>query len=152
MLFFLWGVFRGKKESCLQHMPEPLDQFCAPQDIPPPIMSLPENRCSLRPIAEDLHMTEDAAPVLEVSASEELQRLLSSKVNEDCGTKLLSSSHLDHRPDSSFLPVVRSDSAKQCQEMRGSSQVVFILTSYAKIFSFMFNLPVLLKSDLMRMV
>ncbi|KAL3652092.1 hypothetical protein CASFOL_001773 [Castilleja foliolosa] len=46
LLFFLWGVFRGKKESSLQQqMPESLNQICVPRNIPPPIMSLPENRC-----------------------------------------------------------------------------------------------------------
>ncbi|KAK6118468.1 hypothetical protein DH2020_047735 [Rehmannia glutinosa] len=121
MLFFLWGVFRGKKESCLQQMPESLNQFCAPRDIPPPIMSLPENRCSLRPIAVDLHGSEDAAPVLELPASEELRRLLSSRVaNRDCGTKSLD--QLDHRLNSSSSPAVQGDSANRCQEMRGTSQ------------------------------
>ncbi|KAI3471318.1 hypothetical protein Pfo_027981 [Paulownia fortunei] len=123
MLFFLWGVFRGKKESYLQHMPESINQFCAPRDIPPPIMSLPENICSLRPISEDLHVSEDAAPVLEVPASEELRRLLSSRVvNRDCGTKVSSLDRLDHSLNSSSSPAVRSDTAKHCQEMRGTSQ------------------------------
>ncbi|KAL7147191.1 hypothetical protein ABFS83_06G091300 [Erythranthe nasuta] len=123
MLFFLWGVFRGKKESCLQQMPEPLDQFFASRDIPAPIMSLPENRCSIRPVAEDLHTSEDAgAPVLEVPASDELQRLLSKAVNEDRGTKLLSFDQLDHKLNPSSSPIVRSESAKQCQETRASSQ------------------------------
>ncbi|KAL6501029.1 hypothetical protein OROHE_025226 [Orobanche hederae] len=115
MLFFLWGVFRGKKESCLQSMPESLNQFRAPRSIPPPIMSLPEIRCSLRPIAEDLHEREDAAPV---PTSEELSRLLSSRAgNTDSGTKSLN--WLDHRLISSS---VQSDSAKECQERRGASQ------------------------------
>ncbi|KAL9164222.1 hypothetical protein ABFS82_06G091100 [Erythranthe guttata] len=123
MLYFLWGVFRGKKESCLQQMPEPLDQFFASRDIPAPIMSLPENRCSIRPVAEDLHTSEDAAaPVLEVPASDELHRLLLSKaVNEDRGT-ILSFDQLDHKSNASSSPIVRSESAKQCQEMRASSQ------------------------------
>ncbi|KAL6503995.1 hypothetical protein OROGR_025918 [Orobanche gracilis] len=115
MLFFLWGVFRGKKESCLQSMPESLNQFRAPRSIPPPVMSLPENRCSLRPIAEDLHGREDAAPV---PTSEELRWLLSSRAgNTDSGTKSLN--WLDHRLISSS---VQSDSANECQERRGASQ------------------------------
>ncbi|EYU19754.1 hypothetical protein MIMGU_mgv1a000792mg [Erythranthe guttata] len=129
MLYFLWGVFRGKKESCLQQMPEPLDQFFASRDIPAPIMSLPENRCSIRPVAEDLHTSEDAAaPVLEVPASDELHRLLLSKaVNEDRGT-ILSFDQLDHKSNASSSPIVRSESAKQCQEMRASSQVCLFLS------------------------
>ncbi|KAL6527040.1 hypothetical protein OROGR_016130 [Orobanche gracilis] len=113
MLFFLWGVFRGKKESCLQSMPESLNQFRAPCSIPPPIMSLPENRCSLRPIAEDLHGREDTAPV---PTSEELRRLLSSRAgNTESGTKFLN--RLDPR-----LISVQSDSANEYQERRGASQ------------------------------
>ncbi|KAK6129394.1 hypothetical protein DH2020_036870 [Rehmannia glutinosa] len=78
-------------------------------------------RCSLRPITVDLHGSEDAAPVLELPASEELRRLLSSRVaNRDCGTKSLD--QLDHRLNSSSSPAVQGDSANRCQEMRGTSQ------------------------------
>ncbi|KAL0403358.1 UNVERIFIED_CONTAM: hypothetical protein Sradi_1976600 [Sesamum radiatum] len=112
MLFFLWGVFRGKKESCLQKMPESLNQCCAPRDIPPPIMSLPENRCSLGPITEDLLAGEDAAPVLEVPASEELRSLLSSRAV----ASVSSLDPLNHRLNSSSTLAGESESAKQCQE------------------------------------
>ncbi|KAL0452282.1 UNVERIFIED_CONTAM: hypothetical protein Slati_1206300 [Sesamum latifolium] len=115
MLFFLWGVFRGKKESCLQKMPESLNQCCAPRDIPPPIMSLPENRCSLGPITEDLLVSEDAAPVLEVPASEELRSLLSSRAVANVSSLDL----LNHRPNSSSTAAGESESAKQCQEREG---------------------------------
>ncbi|KAL1550604.1 dentin sialophosphoprotein-like isoform X1 [Salvia divinorum] len=50
MFFFLWGVFRGKKEPSPRQMPE---STIAPRHIPPPIMSLPENRCSLKPISDN---------------------------------------------------------------------------------------------------
>lgn len=129
MLFFLWGVFRGKKESCLQQMPESINQYCAPRDIPAPIMSLPENRCSLRPITENA--SQDADPVLEVPASEELRSLVSSRVvKKDCGTKVSSLDRWDHGLNSSSSHAVQSDGAKQCQEMRGTYQVRLILFIY----------------------
>ncbi|KAK4403774.1 hypothetical protein Sango_0746000 [Sesamum angolense] len=115
MLFFLWGVFRGKKESCLQMMPESLNQCCAPRDIPPPIMSLPENRCSLGPITEDLLVSEDAAPVLEVPASEEIPSVLSSRAVANVS----SLDPLNHGPNSSSTAAGESESAKQCQEREG---------------------------------
>ncbi|GFQ03472.1 tyrosine-protein kinase baz1b [Phtheirospermum japonicum] len=119
MLFFLWGVFRGKKESCLQQqMPQSLNQICVPRNIPSPIMSLPENRCSLRPIAEDGSEEDAARPVLGVSASEELHRLLSSRVSSrDCDNK-----SLEHRLNASTSPAVHSDNANRCLEMAGASQ------------------------------
>ncbi|XP_011084637.1 uncharacterized protein LOC105166844 [Sesamum indicum] len=115
MLFFLWGVFRGKKESCLQKMPESLNQCCAPRDIPPPIMSLPENRCSLGPITEDLLASEDASPVLDMPASEELRNLLSSRAV----ASVSSLDSLNHRPNPSSTVAGESESTKQCQEREG---------------------------------
>ncbi|KAL2518516.1 RING/FYVE/PHD zinc finger superfamily protein [Abeliophyllum distichum] len=121
MLFFLWGVFRGKKENCSQHLPESPKQFCTPPDISPAIMSLPENRCSLGPIAKDLSACDDVSPALEVSASGKLWSSLSSEVvNGDCGTKVLSVDQLDDRLDSISLSTERSTSAKLCHKMSGT--------------------------------
>lgn len=117
MLFYLWGVLRGKKESCLQQMPESVNQYCAPQDIPQPIMSLPENRCSLRPITENT--SEEANPVVEVPASEETRSLLTSRVvKKDCNTGGPSLVQLEHGLNSSSSHVVLSD---------GTNQVFFFL-------------------------
>ncbi|PIN00364.1 hypothetical protein CDL12_27130 [Handroanthus impetiginosus] len=121
-LFFLWGVFRGKKESSLQHMPESLNQFTAPLDIPPPIMSLSENRCSPRPIGEDLSVNEDASPVVEAPASKAVQNLLSSRANGDCVVNESSLDELECRLSSNSSAAVQSDSAKRCKEMRGIFQ------------------------------
>ncbi|CAA3027488.1 uncharacterized protein LOC111399148 isoform X3 [Olea europaea subsp. europaea] len=121
MLFFLWGLFRGKKEYCSQHLPESSKQFCTPPDIPPVIMSLPENKYSLGPIAKDLSACDDVAPSLDVSASGKLWSLLSSKVvNGDFDTKVLSVDQLDDRIDSISLSTERSTSAKLCHEMSGT--------------------------------
>ncbi|CAI9785545.1 unnamed protein product [Fraxinus pennsylvanica] len=121
MLFFLWGVFRGKKENCSQRLPESSTQFCTPPDIPPAIMSLPENICSLEPIAKVLSACDDVATSLEVSASGKLWSNLSSKVIKgDFGTKVLSADQLDDRLDSISLSTERSMSAKLCHEMSGT--------------------------------
>ncbi|KAG8390517.1 hypothetical protein BUALT_Bualt01G0091600 [Buddleja alternifolia] len=123
MLFFLWGVFKGKRESSLQHMPESLNQFCAPRDIPPAIMSLPETRCSFRPITEDLPESNNTAPMRESPASEDLHSMLSPRVvNGNCGAKISSMDRLDNRLDSNSSAAVQSDTVKQCQETRGTCQ------------------------------
>lgn len=121
MLFFLWGVFRGKKEPSLRQMPE---STIAPRDIPPPIMSLPENRCSLRPISENA--SQDGHPGLKVPASEELQGL-SRIVKRDVGMDVSPSDQLGHGLNSSSSSAVKSDGAHQCVEVKGAYQVLFVL-------------------------
>lgn len=117
MLFFLWGVFRGKKESSLRQMPE---SVIAPRDIPPPIMSLPDNRCSLRPITENA--SQDVHPGLEVPVSEELQGL-PRVVKRDFGIYVSPLVQLSHGLNSSSSSAVQSDDAKQC-EVRSAYQVL----------------------------
>lgn len=118
MLFFLWGVFRGKKESSLQQMPE---SVIAPRDIPPPIMSLPDNRCSLRPITENA--SQDVHSGIEVPASEELQGL-PRVVKRDFGIYVSPLDQLSHGLNSSSSSAVQSDDAKQCGEVRSTYQVL----------------------------
>ncbi|GER50508.1 RING/FYVE/PHD zinc finger-related protein [Striga asiatica] len=120
MLYFLWGVFRGKKESCLRQMPKSPNQFSAPRNIPTPIMSLPENRCSLRPIAENQNGSKEAVTqVLEMPASEKLQRLLSSS-NRDSDANFVD--RLDHQLNSTSPPAIQNDNANRCQDMTRTSQ------------------------------
>lgn len=115
-LFFLWGVFRGEKQSCSQHIPEPLEQFISSQDMPPAILSLPPNRCSLRPITGHLLVSQQAAPAPDVLNAAELCSLLSSRtLNGDCSVKNSPSGHPDDGHFSSPEVAVRSDNAKQCQ-------------------------------------
>ncbi|XP_057774074.1 uncharacterized protein LOC130993263 isoform X2 [Salvia miltiorrhiza] len=116
MLFFLWGVFRGKKELSLRQMPE---STIAPRDIPPPIMSLPENRCSLRPISENA--SQDGHPGLKVPTSEELQGL-TRVVKRDVTMDIPPLDQLGHGLNSSLSSTVKSDGAKQCEEVRGAYQ------------------------------
>ncbi|KAL3837937.1 hypothetical protein ACJIZ3_022528 [Penstemon smallii] len=116
MLFFLWGVFRGKKESSLQLMPESMKQFCAPRDISPAIMSLPENRCSLGPIPTD-SASDDTVLAPKNPAPDELCSLLSSRaVNGDYGTKASSLDRSESKLNSSSTAPVQIDSGIQCQE------------------------------------
>ncbi|CAA2963339.1 uncharacterized protein LOC111399148 isoform X1 [Olea europaea subsp. europaea] len=120
MLFFLWGVFRGKKENC-SHLPESSKQFSTPPDIPPAIMSLTENGCLLGPIAKDVSACDDVVQTPEVSASGKLWSLLSSKVvNGDCDTKVRSVDQLDDRLDSISFSTERCTSAKLCHEISGT--------------------------------
>lgn len=127
MLFFLWGVFRGKKENC-SHLPESSKQFSTPPDIPPAIMSLTENGCSLGPIAKDVSACDDVVQTPEVSASGKLWSLLSSKVvNGDCDTKVRSVDQLDDRLDSISFSTERCTSAKLCHEISGTFVVLSIL-------------------------
>ncbi|XP_073306533.1 uncharacterized protein [Primulina huaijiensis] len=108
MLFFIWGVFRAKKGSCLRNMPDTLKQFSAPQNIPPSIMSVPGNRCILRPLTKDLLASDDISSESKVHASENLCDAMSTKaVNGDCGPKVSSLDWLDGRQNSSYSTTVR---------------------------------------------
>lgn len=119
-MFFLWGVFRGKKELSPRHMPESI----TPRYVPPPIMSLPENRCSLGPITENA--SQDVHPGLEVTGSEDL-RSSPRVVNGDIG---INESPLDKLGDglnSIASSAVQIDGAKQCREVRDVCQVLIVL-------------------------
>ncbi|XP_073129827.1 protein PARALOG OF AIPP2-like isoform X2 [Henckelia pumila] len=107
MLFFLWGVFRAKEESCLRNIPGTLKQFSDPQNIPPSIISVPGNRC--RPVSKDLIASGDISSEPKVHASENLCDAMSTKaVNGDCDLKVSSLDFLDGRQNSSFSIAVRA--------------------------------------------
>lgn len=125
MIFFLWGVFRGKKELSPRHMPESI----TPRYVPPPIMSLPENRCSLGPITENA--SEDVHPGLEVTGTEDL-RSSPRVVKGDIGINASPLDKLGDELNSIASSAVQSDSAKQCGEVRGACQVLFVPLVYAK--------------------
>lgn len=129
MLFFLWAVFRVKKESYLQPLPESAKQVSAASEISPAIMSVTESRCSLRPNAEDLPAIGDIAPVHGVAAAEKLCTLLTSRaVNGDCDAiaKLPCLDKLDSKSNSSFSAAVQVDDGERCQEPR-EPFLVFLL-------------------------
>lgn len=117
--FFLWGVFREKKEPSPQQMPE---STIAPRDIPPPIMSLPENKCSLRPVSDSA--SQDEHPGIEVPASEEL-RGLPRAVKRDVSMDKSPLDQLGHGLNSSLSSAEKSDGPKQCAEVRDTYQVLF---------------------------
>ncbi|XP_073297843.1 protein PARALOG OF AIPP2-like isoform X2 [Primulina huaijiensis] len=99
MLFFLWGVFRGKMESHLEHMPE--------------------NRCSLSPRARDLPACGALSPDPKLHASVEFCSLSSYGASDgDCDARVSSVDCLDGGPNSSSSTAARSFSAKQCRELR----------------------------------
>ncbi|XP_051132998.1 uncharacterized protein LOC127252732 [Andrographis paniculata] len=124
MLFFLWGVFRGKKANCLQHMPESLKQIGAPQDIPPPVMSLPDNRCSQRPITEELPATGDVVQVIRSPTSETLPNALPSRpVNGDLVAKLSILGQVNSSVNSSSPAATLSGTENNCKEMKSLCQV-----------------------------
>ncbi|CAN4085524.1 unnamed protein product [Withania somnifera] len=50
MMFFLWGVFRPKKVSCMQHMQATEKPSLVTLDIPKSVMPFPENIRCLRPV------------------------------------------------------------------------------------------------------
>ncbi|PIN23529.1 hypothetical protein CDL12_03777 [Handroanthus impetiginosus] len=130
MLFFLCGVFKGKKESCSENMPESVEQCKAPRDMPPMVVSLPENRCSPRPIGNDLAVSEHAVPS-EACDAEELCSLLSSRtVNGGYSTKFPSLNQLDSELNSSSSSAIQSDSMKKCQEMSTTCLEGGIISSY----------------------
>ncbi|XP_075513192.1 ASI1-immunoprecipitated protein 2-like isoform X2 [Primulina tabacum] len=99
MLFFLWGVFRGKMESHLEHMPD--------------------NRCSLSPRARDLPACGALSPDPKPRASVEFCSLSSYGASDgDCDARVSSVDCLDGGPNSSSSTAARSFSAKQCRELR----------------------------------
>ncbi|XP_073034834.1 ASI1-immunoprecipitated protein 2-like [Primulina eburnea] len=99
MLFFLWGVFRGKKESRLEYMPE--------------------NGHSLSPDARDFPARDDVCPDPKLNASVEFCSLLShGAIDGDCDARVSSVDCLDGRLNSSSSTAARSFSARQCQELR----------------------------------
>lgn len=133
MLYYLWGVFRGKRVNCSQQVPASPKKLYIPGNTPTAIMSLPDNICSTRPIDEDLlmrDMTRDATP--KVHALIDLPSVASTETtNGDCDTKFSSSvpvvncpqvdieqqdSRPDSRPDS--LPTILKSSLQPCLEVR----------------------------------
>ncbi|CAK9166009.1 unnamed protein product [Ilex paraguariensis] len=127
MLFFLWGVFRGKRASCLQHMPGSTEQFSCPQDISMATISLPENTCSLGPIDNSSSACDGACNVDVASEAHASIALpcLSEGINGDCDTKVSSLVTKDEciqivveqqefRLDSDPLSTIQSSSAHLC--------------------------------------
>lgn len=54
MMFFLWGVFRGKRTNCLQEVSGSSKKLSDAQNMPTAIMSVPENICSLAQIDKNV--------------------------------------------------------------------------------------------------
>jgi hypothetical protein len=81
MLYYMWGVFRGKRPSSTAPK-----QLCIPENTPAPVMSLPDNICSTIPIDKDIPI-----PDVEMSEVHPLPSLpLTKTINGDCDTKVSS--------------------------------------------------------------
>ncbi|XP_059667443.1 protein PARALOG OF AIPP2-like [Cornus florida] len=90
MLFFLWGVFRGKR-NCSQHVTGSLKEFCFPRENPNPIISLADN-ISLGDADKDLPVHDrffNVALATEAPVSRKLP-CLSSETDGDCVIKVSS--------------------------------------------------------------
>ncbi|XP_057970025.1 uncharacterized protein LOC131159286 isoform X2 [Malania oleifera] len=106
MLFFLWGVFRGRRVKCLDHTSGSLNKLhipslnAVPHDKDPPtaVMSISENLCTVGRLDKDSSELERSGSVSKSSfnpvAGVKLPILSSSeKINGDCDIKI---SDIDH--------------------------------------------------------
>ncbi|KAL7213870.1 hypothetical protein ACSBR1_026326 [Camellia fascicularis] len=87
MLYFLWGVFRGKKVNYLQNVSGSPKKYFIHRDIPTAIMSPPENTGLLGPIDGDLPMFSKACNVALSSKCPALMEspcLSSDTINGNC--------------------------------------------------------------------
>lgn len=90
-MFFLWGVFRGKRVNCLQQVPGSPKKFSSPQDFPTAIMSLSENICSPVPIDSAEPKCNRACNVAsDAHASIDLPWSSTETINGDSDTKVVS--------------------------------------------------------------
>ncbi|GMP70925.1 hypothetical protein CsSME_00029550 [Camellia sinensis var. sinensis] len=90
MLFFLWGVFRGKKVNYLQNVSGSPKKYFIHRDMPTAIMSPPENTGLLGPIDGNLPMFSKACNVALSSKCPALMEspcLSSDTINGNCDTE-----------------------------------------------------------------
>ncbi|XP_057462366.1 uncharacterized protein LOC130752582 isoform X3 [Actinidia eriantha] len=132
MLYFLWGVFRGKKVNCLQDASGTPKKYCMPEDLPATIISLPETMRSLGPTDGDLRTCSKVYYVAlgsECPASMESPCLSSETINEDCDTSKscldpkgqctqANARQQDCNVDATPLPSIQRTSAMSFQETR----------------------------------
>jgi hypothetical protein len=143
MLFFLWGVFRGKRVNCIDsskklHIPSlnvvPLDK-----DIPPAVMTLSENLCSPRRIDEELPTCDRACTMVLTSNAPNQMHVTVSGGCDSNKTYLEQTSsgyqedleQQDSRLDSKSISKIGTSTAQVSQAMRrGSSSLVMIISSH----------------------
>ncbi|XP_057478874.1 uncharacterized protein LOC130766198 isoform X3 [Actinidia eriantha] len=132
MLYFLWGVFRGKKVNWLQDPSGTPKKYCMPGDVLTTIISLPETMRSPGPTERDLSTCSKAYYVAlgsECPASVESPCLSSEIINEDCDTSKSSldpkgqctqanARQLDCNLNATPLPSIQRTSAVSFQETR----------------------------------
>lgn len=69
MMFFFWGVFRGRKNSCSTQVLGSPKKISSSRDIPTASMSSTENMSSLVPVEKDLPSCNKAGMVVSVDSS-----------------------------------------------------------------------------------
>ncbi|XP_075647763.1 protein PARALOG OF AIPP2 isoform X4 [Castanea sativa] len=133
MFFFLWGVFRGKRVSCIDsskklNIPS-LNVLPPDKDIPSAVMTFPENLCAPRRIDEESAACIRSGNVVLTSNVPDQTRV---NVCGDCDNNITSFEHTclgyqesleqqDGRRDYKFIPKIGTSGAQLSQEMRHSS-------------------------------
>nr|XP_033512248.1 uncharacterized protein LOC104097026 isoform X3 [Nicotiana tomentosiformis] len=141
MMFFLWGVFRVKKASCVQHMQATGKPFPVPQDIPKSSMPFPENVHCLGPV--DNATSDNVSMDGEVIASKEsgcpmVNGNVDSKASQVCkgdsvavnvehlepsSVRIVPTSHLNSSPGRRRYGIFQvGDAGQECKsELQSSS-------------------------------
>ncbi|XP_016484104.2 protein PARALOG OF AIPP2 isoform X2 [Nicotiana tabacum] len=141
MMFFLWGVFRVKKASYVQHMQATGKPFPVPQDIPKSSMPFPENVHCLGPV--DNATSDNVSMDGEVIASKEsgcpmVNGNVDSKASQVCkgdsvavnvenlepsSVRIVPTSHLNSSPGRRRYGIFQvGDAGQECKsELQSSS-------------------------------
>ncbi|KAF5450617.1 hypothetical protein F2P56_030950 [Juglans regia] len=132
-LFFLWGVFRGKRVNCTDlskklQIPS-LNEVLLNKDIPPAVMTLSENLCSERCIDEELLACDRSCNVVPTSNAPDQP---CATVRGDCENNVTSLEQTrpgyqenleqqDSRPYRESISKIRTSIVQSSQEMKPSS-------------------------------
>ncbi|KAG7980620.1 hypothetical protein I3843_05G191200 [Carya illinoinensis] len=121
-LFFLWGVFRGKRVNCTDlskklQIPS-LNVVPLNKDIPPAVMTLSENLCSERCIDEELPACDRSCNLVPKSNAPNQP---CATVRGDCENNVTPLEQQDSRPYWESISKIRTSIVRSSQEMRPSS-------------------------------
>lgn len=113
-LYFLWGVFRGKKAHSLQDLSGSSMKYSSPRDLNTATISLPESIC---PIDGPALME---SPILSAQTMKEGFDINASSLDRK-GECARVNAGLDYRLDATSLPRMQSTNAVSLQETRCTS-------------------------------
>lgn len=141
MMFFLWGVFRGKRVNCLQEVSGSSKKFSGAQDLPTAIMSLPENICSVVQIDNTVPTCNRSSDVASDARFLIDLPCLSSTETINGGTKVISHLQKDicskltmeqpeYRLDFNSLPPIPKSPMHSWPEIRSTSTSLVMLISF----------------------